>query len=357
MSMIVLVVSNSFEDASTELQLEAHDKRMFELRRASVSIIKAINSQILILGAGQLYHLIYRFGDLSIPIPILPDESDISISNLSINSIDHYFYINWDSFSGSNDDALGQLKIFRNILSTFPAEDNISFNPQMINNFIGELVDWIDDDNQPVSDNFLVGQEFYDNSIPKFSVKNAKLDSITELLLMPSFSAMNLLSSGQSVFDLPFKIFRLNQSACYMGPLDINMLPPDKEKSTEIILRYISWVKNVELQDCKYKFMYDKRSDIADLISSFLDKKQLAPYQLPLNKDDNWTQQTLLLGAPNAKTALIGLFDARSNLIEVKFTLHNNTITQNYIYHMFLRYPQANSINPNRVSVVYFFQY
>ena len=116
MSMIVLVVNNSFERTSTELQLELHEKKLFDLRRASTSVIRAVNSQLLIFGADRFYYFFSNFGELEIPIPLFQQESDVSISNFSIKSIDHHFYINRESLNTTNDDILGQLTIFIHIL-------------------------------------------------------------------------------------------------------------------------------------------------------------------------------------------------------------------------------------------------
>ena len=130
-----------------------------------------------------------------------------------------------------------------------------------------------------------MGREFYPEFNPAFAVKNAKLDSLTELVLLPSFRGMNILSPNQSVFDLPIRIVKTPALDCYLGPLDLNMLPPDKDLAVEKVLTYISWVKNIKLKDCKYQLMYDNRAKLAELIGNFVDKKESPPYELPL-KDD-----------------------------------------------------------------------
>ncbi len=353
--MIMLIITSSFEKTSIELKLAENDRQSFRQERLGIAVLRATVATISEIGANHLY---YFAGNLptDVPINFFEDDQVSSIKGFKIRSLDRFFYINHINLNFRSDVVLGQISIFRNILEQFPSSENREFESSYINNFIGELADWVDQDSNVTGENFLIGQEYYPNAQPLFTIKNAPIDVLSEILLIPSFHKMNILEDDQTIFDLPLRVAKLNNpdSQCDIGPINLNMLPPDKKKAEQIILQYINWSQGINLNQCGYRLMYENRFRLAESIGTFVHKKITPPYQTPINQDQNWDSQVNLLGEQNAKSKFLGLFSAKSNLVEINFIILDGANEISYKAHLRLIYPTKDASKPITTKIIYF---
>ena len=355
-SLVLLVVINSLEESSLELKLGDNQREAFQVGVYQTSVLRSMTSALFQVGANTIFYLLEDIPDPSLPIPLFDARLGIAVRNIKITSLDHYFYINRQNYDRTNETTAGQIRLFRNVLTNFPSSHKADFQPHLINNFIGELADWIDTDNDVIQANSLIGREDYSsNSLPRIEPKNAPLDLIAELWLLPSFQGLNLLEPEQSVFDLPLRITDVQiDGSCYIGPLNLNMIKPHYDEVRDAIIQYAKWSEGVSLQDCGYRELHDNSLRLAESIADFIEEKKLPPYRVPLKDDSNWQQQLAFLGVRQISTKLAGLFSSRSKLLEVSFELLTESKLVENRVHLLLDYLNDEAFTPSNIKIVYF---
>ncbi len=353
--VLVLVVGiNEATNQEQQLQINQRDDRRID--NVSTIANKALISTILNFGANNLYYYTVNYETAAIPnFPLLADWPDITFGALSVKSIDHYFYINRVNYNVISETTDGQLQIFKNLIKQQGATGTV-YSDNDINDFIGSLSDWIDVDDTVSTNNFLRGAEIYESATPSFSVKNTKLDSLTELNLLPSFQKLMLVQSNQSVFDLPFRILPLIDpvNQCDIGPVNLNMLSNNKEVAREFLINYVESVRGVVLDRCGYAELVQNSIRLNEQIANAVDKQVAPPFSLPLTTDILWDEIMTNVGSSQLKTKLYGLFSARSDLVEIRYSLSTNKYRSNYLLQLGLHYDRQSSDIPTNIDILFF---
>jgi len=353
--MILFLVSRSLEKSSIELKLQENENNQFALHRAKFATLRLLINAFQAFGANKLhFYLEQKNTNPNLPIPFGQDFSDLSISQLSLESFDHYYFINRSNLAFENPTTRGQIQILTNLLQVFSDPKN-NFQPRLIPAFLGQLNDWLDFDNAPTTQNLLQGMENYPKNFILSSPKNALLDNLSELNALPAFSSINVLKPSQTVYDLPIRIIKPNRvQTCDIGPLNLNMLPKTEEKFTKTLTDYFNLTQEVNLVDCGYKELYQNKDRLLQLLLQWKNQSGTSFFSSPLSENTTWAKITDQLGAKDAKTKLDGFFSARSHCIEVRFRLTAGKKSSFYLVHFLLDYPDQKTELPSDVRVMLF---
>lgn len=313
MLLLSVALMKSFEGRTIEVRHLSNTMNKFRIETLGRSIFRGI---LIGIQKEGLVAVVKTAGDIpagaSIPV------EDGFISNLKFRSLDHFYNLN-HSFRGQQKEnrktvltnlVQGIHETKRKKLEESGKEFEEIYLEDEIPLFISALIDWIDpDDDYDISTlNGEGGEDYSGEDLPvPFEVKNAELDYLEEIKLLPSFHRLQL--SDKELKDN----FRIGGSA-QDEKIDINLA------TKEQIVTFLKLYEDIP----GYTTVSSRRDEIADVIVTPKDgADKLKPKYTGGNSQVTFRNGPLNQELENAGIKLQGrelsLFSFRTQYLEIQF--------------------------------------
>ncbi|MDT8446027.1 MAG: hypothetical protein RRB13_03890 [bacterium] len=328
--ILSIALAKSFEDRALERRhLEAQEAK-FQMENTARSVLRGLIQVLRSVGYWQV--AVGPMGLKRIPAGAVVPLGEGGVSNLTITPMDQRF-----NLSGRYDaDDRAKAKLFEATLGSIYRQREQTTYPANVEEVIGAISDFEDTDQDPAS---VYGVEQYPQSHPAFQVKNAELDQLSEVKVIPAFQRLGL---TQRELEQNFRVL-----GDPLPSLDVN------SASKEEIVRFIEQYSEVGAPFLNLSRLKD---DLVEILSK-KDKLGLGPYfDHPFVKRGQSVFERELaargLGEQMSEREK-GLFKAVPDLLEIRYNVHYGEFVRQVTAQLSLEWGgQSKSKTPSLTKVV-----
>lgn len=218
-----------------------------------------------------------------LPAGIIADFPEVSFYTPVIRPIDHLYNLN--RIEKNNPETLQDLELryqFVNILNNITTENGqVSGNNDAFKKNYAALFDWIDEDQNPYP---MIGVELYQDLVTEIEIKNAKLDRLSEILLIDGIIKSGIpfdnLNPEQGSWKKYFTVYPvgLQKGSDLKVKPYINVNLATEREIKEFLLQFVN---DSNLNDASQEFIAGA-NDIALVLSKSVSGAQLSYYNTDL---------------------------------------------------------------------------
>lgn len=312
---VILILSialmKTFESRSVETAHLANNLHRFQAETLSRSVLRSV--LVAIKTKGMVFVNQNKMMWQGVPFPI---NNDQYFQIREIIPLDHLLNLN-QRFRP--DDPWPQ--VFANILNTIRAKQDplyTEIEASDVHPVLAAINDWIDSNTDPDDQFVLDDYEEYYESQPEFSVKNAGLDRLSEVKLIPSFRELKL--SQEEIQD-NFRVFAIDKDSEKIF-IDVNLATASE------LTRFIDLFKNSK----KHPTVYDSKETLLEIVANRDDELGYSSSNAVLDPDprfghpiadsgSSWREALDSAGVV-FKTDELDLFSGRSKHLRIAYSLN-----------------------------------